>query len=374
MKNHVLPVSFLVLAGMAVSCVNERPNLSGHVDIGSDSLVVLAIDAANPDDKGYCDTIALKDGHFQTYIPVSKTSFLYLKSIDEPVYPVQLLFLPGDRMKVEGELVSLSVSGTELYDSMAGSEFGRLQKKEREIFADIVSINKEAVANGVSPDKNKIDSLQAIRKPVIDSLKTSAIEFIKENPDNILSGYITLTRPSETIEEGQFLGEKILDGPMKEALALQLEKNKTISLKQQNWENLKPGTQAPDFRLKNLEGKYMSLESFKGKYILLDFWGTWCGWCIKGFPDMKKYYDKYKDRIEFVGIDCRDTEEKWREGVAKHDLPWTNLYNGDGQDIVLDFGIQGYPSKIIIDPDGKVVDTFLGEGPELYKKLDELFR
>ena len=95
--------------------------------------------------------------------------------------------------------------------------------------------------------------------------------------------------------------------------------------------------------------------------------------CIKGIPDMKEYYAKYNDRIEFVGIDCRDTEEKWKEGVAKHELPWTNLYNGDGQEIVIAYGVQGYPTKIIIDPEGKIVEAFLGEDPALYKKLDELF-
>ena len=147
----------------------------------------------------------------------------------------------------------------------------------------------------------------------------------------------------------------------------------TVALKKQNWEKVVPGYQVPDFRLKNLDGEYMTLESFKGKYVLLDFWGTWCRWCIKGIPEMKEYYAKYKDRIEFVGIDCRDTEEAWREGVKKHELPWVNLYNGHDQEIVIEYGIQGYPTKIIVGPDGKVVEAFLGEDPAMYEKLDEMF-
>lgn len=148
----------------------------------------------------------------------------------------------------------------------------------------------------------------------------------------------------------------------------------TVALKKQNWEKVVPGYQVPDFRLKNLDGEYMTLESFKGKYVLLDFWGTWCRWCIKGIPEMKEYYAKYRDRIEFVGIDCRDTEEAWREGVKKHELPWVNLYNGHDQEIVIEYGIQGYPTKIIVGPDGKVVEAFLGEDPAMYEKLDEMFR
>lgn len=89
---------------------------------------------------------------------------------------------------------------------------------------------------------------------------------------------------------------------------------------------------------------------------------------------MKAYYEKYKDKIEFVGIDCRDTEEEWREGVKKHELTWVNLYNGEDVGIVMAYGVQGYPTKIIIDPEGKVVQAFMGESRELYDKLDEMFK
>ena len=74
-----------------------------------------------------------------------------------------------------------------------------------------------------------------------------------------------------------------------------------------------------------------------------------------------------------MGIDCNDTEEKWKNGVAEHGLPWTNLYNGNGKEIVTAYGVQGYPTKIIIDPEGKIVAKFAGEDPAMYKKLDELF-
>ena len=125
---------------------------------------------------------------------------------------------------------------------------------------------------------------------------------------------------------------------------------------------------------KNLNGEEMTLASFNGKYTLLDFWGTWCGWCIKGMPDMKKYYAKYKNKMEIVGICCRDTENKWREGVENLQLPWTNLYNGNDDEIVINYAVTGYPTKILIDPQGKIVEVFVGESEELYKKLDMLFK
>ena len=147
----------------------------------------------------------------------------------------------------------------------------------------------------------------------------------------------------------------------------------TVALKKANWAKMTEGYQVPDFSLIDIDGKEVTLADFSGKYALLDFWGTWCRYCVMGIPEMKEYYQKYSDKIEVVGIDCRETQEAWKAGVEKYGLEWTNLYNGYDQSLIVEYGIQGYPSKIIISPDGKVVEAFLGEDPALCEKLDEMF-
>lgn len=72
---------------------------------------------------------------------------------------------------------------------------------------------------------------------------------------------------------------------------------------------------APDFELPDLQGNPLKLSSLRGKYVILDFWGSWCIWCIRGIPAMKEVYAKYKDKMEILGIDCRDTEVKWKAAV-----------------------------------------------------------
>ena len=64
---------------------------------------------------------------------------------------------------------------------------------------------------------------------------------------------------------------------------------------------------APDFELPDLQGNPLKLSSLRGKYVVLDFWGSWCVWCIRGIPAMKEAYTKHKDKMEILGIDCRDT-------------------------------------------------------------------
>jgi len=132
-------------------------------------------------------------------------------------------------------------------------------------------------------------------------------------------------------------------------------------------------SEAPDFKLNDLQGQPLSLSSLRGRYVVLDFWGSWCIWCIRGIPKMKEYYEKYNGKFEILGIDCNDPEDKWRAAVKEHALPWLHVYNPKESTLLADYGIQGFPTKIILSPEGQVAKTFLGEDPAFYDYLDELF-
>lgn len=140
-------------------------------------------------------------------------------------------------------------------------------------------------------------------------------------------------------------------------------------------EKIKEGAEAPDFTAKDIEGKDFTLSSLRGgKYVVLDFWGSWCGWCIKGMPDMKKYYAKYKNKLEIVGVDCNDTEDAWKAAVEKHELPWLHVRNSGDPDLSVLYGIEGYPTKIVLDKDGKIAKVVVGEDPAFYTYLDSILK
>ena len=136
------------------------------------------------------------------------------------------------------------------------------------------------------------------------------------------------------------------------------------------------GKPAPDFVLPDTDGKDVSLSSLQGKWVVLDFWGSWCGWCIKGFPQMKEYHKKYKKEVTFVGVACGDKKDKWTAALKKYDLPWLNLWNDpDGSNEILKvYGIQGFPTKLIIDPEGVVRNITIGEDPKFYDVLTKLVK
>jgi len=129
---------------------------------------------------------------------------------------------------------------------------------------------------------------------------------------------------------------------------------------------------APQFTLNDINGSELSLDSLKGKYIVLDFWVSWCKFCTASIPQMKEYYDKYKDKMEILAINCRDTDELWAEIVRQNDVPWLNGTSSQSTNILRDYEIRKYPTKVIISPQGNIVKTFIGEDVRFYKYLDKI--
>ena len=88
---------------------------------------------------------------------------------------------------------------------------------------------------------------------------------------------------------------------------------------------------------------------------------------------MKQFYDEHKQKVEFVGIACRDTEDAWTKAVKENELDWKHVLNQNGvNDLSRIFAVEGYPTKIIINPDGIIEGVYLGESEDFYLKLAEL--
>lgn len=131
---------------------------------------------------------------------------------------------------------------------------------------------------------------------------------------------------------------------------------------------------AEPFTLKDINGKNVSLSDFKGQWVILDFWGSWCPWCIKGFPELKETYEAYKGKVTIIGIDCNESEADWKAGVAKYELPWVNVYNPSSSELPAIYGVKGYPTKFIIDPDGLIRNMTVGHDPSFFIALQQLMQ
>ena len=139
------------------------------------------------------------------------------------------------------------------------------------------------------------------------------------------------------------------------------------------WLNTEKGKIAPGFSQIAFGGKAFDLAQLRGKYAVLDFWGTWCGPCMYGVPKMKEYYNKYKDQLEIVGIACNDKESDWKKTVEKNAMNWVHILNDASKsDISVLYGVSSYPTKVIINPNGEIVSKLIGENEIFYHQIDSL--
>ena len=141
-------------------------------------------------------------------------------------------------------------------------------------------------------------------------------------------------------------------------------------------ENKGVGEMAPDFTLKNTKATSVSIKSLRGKWVVLDFWATWCGPCKASMPHLKEYYEKYAGKFEVLGIAGSSKEEDWKTMVKDMKLPWINVINPqdapEKDDVLKLYSIEAFPTYIIIDKEGKIYKKFIGASRKLYDELDKI--
>ncbi len=136
------------------------------------------------------------------------------------------------------------------------------------------------------------------------------------------------------------------------------------------------GSMAPDITMPDTEGKPFSLSSLKGKYVLVDFWASWCGPCRGENPNVVKAYNKFKDKnFTVLGVSLDKSKEPWLEAIKQDGLTWTQIsdlkfWNSAATAL---YGIQSIPYNVLVDPQGKIIATGLREAA-LEQKLAEVIK
>ena len=141
-------------------------------------------------------------------------------------------------------------------------------------------------------------------------------------------------------------------------------------------EKVQVGSEAPDFTLPDVNGNPVSLSSFRGKYVLVDFWAAWCPDCRKENPNIVSAWEKYKNKnFAILGVSLDRNRDQWLAAIEKDKLAWTQVSDLKywSSDATVLYCIRWIPMSFLIDPEGKIVAIGL-EGEELHNKLEELLK
>lgn len=330
------------------------------------------------------DTIILKNGTAKANIDLSQAKYIWIDNLQyrhvdqyhgsvgfHPAGKVTLIMDNEDRVKVnitqaDGYVLS-SVKGSKLNAHISDLDnILRPLHLERDNIG--TQINKIVFEQGIpSPEiRQKMQSLG-------DKIKDIKTEFIAEHLTEEVAAFLLLyVRAKDAIALYKQMDKSVFSGtfrPVEEAITELIE---TGEIKANAEKLLTAGSIAPNFTLKDLSGGEFTLSSLQGKWVILDFWGTWCGWCIKGFPKLKEYYNKYNKKLEVVAINCLDSDDRWKEGVKKHSLPFSNIK--DDNKVSAQYAVSVYPTKIIITPEGRIHKVFTGESDDFYKEIDKIMK
>lgn len=134
--------------------------------------------------------------------------------------------------------------------------------------------------------------------------------------------------------------------------------------------------QAPDLTMNDVNGKPVSIGSFKGKYVLVDFWASWCPPCRKENPNVVAAYNQFKNKnFTILGVSLDEDKKAWQDAIAKDGLAWTHMSDLKRwqSDAVNAYKIEAIPFNVLIDPNGKIIASGLHEA-ELQKKLSEVLK
>lgn len=356
---------------LSVSCKDESTyKITGAVEDGDGMMVYLKKEIG---DKKFQveDSVQVKEG-----------KFLLTGKIIQP--DKRVLALEKNEQEIFLDNVPMQVTATrnvnkegkklESYNlDITGSPEQQVLKmgKQLQMGKNLMSLGGMFAMMKVKDDSVKLDStwkaMEMLKRQMDESIKT----FIDTNNNRVAITYMIgdFVATEYTFDDVERYYNN-LTPEVKSSYPGQLLCKKIEELKYINM-----GGIAPDIDLPAPDGKNIKLSSLRGKYVLLDFWASWCGPCLAEVPNVKAIYEKYKDKgFEVYGVSLDDKKDAWEKAIDKHGLTWTHVSSLKGWDcpVAKRYNVTGIPRMYLLDPEGRIVAMDL-RGEELQQKVASFF-
>ncbi|SHE40727.1 TlpA disulfide reductase family protein [Pedobacter caeni] len=313
------------------------------------------------------DSLAVKDGKFNYKGSVDEPTSVYI-SYDKPFG--QTFYVENVPVEIKGNANALA--DVEIKGGHTQSEWRVLEESTKELRAERRGLNKEFHKANNARDfetrgmvMDKQDKLQA-------KFNEISKAYVAKNPKSYVSLNEVRNLQYSYPEYQEYLEVyDMLDPSLKKTkLAEQIEASLAFSKRGAVGQHL------ADFTQNDPSGKPISLSSFKGKYVLVDFWAAWCGPCRAENPNVLKAYNEFSARgFTILGVSLDENLEKWKKAIEDDKLPWTQVSDLKGwkNEVSTYFGIRSIPANYLINAEGIIVAKNL-RGVALENKLKELLK
>lgn len=341
-----------------LACAQQNSfTLSGNVSGISDGEVKIS----NLQGDQVVATAEAKGGAFTLKGSVAEPG-LYMLHLgkDQPQY----IFLENANIKVSGSKTNLAALKVE--GSNSHKDFMDFQQIFNPIFGALTTLSNQIQ----QADGPKRDELVKQYQEVLKKLNTEVPRFVTSKKSSYVSPFLLFNTaqvaesPSELERRFMLLDEKIRNSETGKNLSNYIAYMKVGSI----------GSQALDFTQADPDGNPIKLSSFKGKYVLVDFWASWCRPCRVENPNVVKAFEKFKDKnFTVLGVSLDSNKEAWLKAIEADNLKWPHVSDLKqwNNEVAAMYHVTSIPQNFLIGPDGKILAKDL-RGEDLEKKLCEL--
>jgi len=340
----------LATALMAVACVNGTVHLTGKTNAEVKSLGGATIILTNLIDNTKLDPIRVsEDGTFSATIEANK-KVGYSVSVEQggfPIYKNIGIFIPeGGDMHIDFSAGQFKVEGGKLFENFTESK-SKVTDTEEKIMQELTSAKIELEAADYASFFS--EKMKEYNDVVLSVVKKNAKNFIGYYFFNLAAFDVNLIEDIDTFNKYYKHLDKYYQN---------LEQVVTLKEQLASLSNTSEGAMFKDFEGKDPEGNPVKLSDYvgKGKYVLVDFWASWCGPCKQELPNVASLYNTFNgDNFTVLGVAVWDQAEASKQTMEQYEMTWNQIFVGDDKTPTDIYGINGIPHIILFGPDGKII-------------------